>query len=179
MTDHSPANIEALYKQRDWLRVTLSSIGDAVITMDSEGRVTFLNQVAESLTGWTRAESLGKPITEVFVIVNEQSRQPGESPVARTLREGSIVGLANHTVLIRKDGKETPIDDSGAPIKDDQGKVLGAVLVFCDITERRNAEDALRQSGGRVLTDVTIRYELLYFPFVYGIACYVAEGDAR
>ncbi|MEN3330759.1 MAG: hypothetical protein V7641_124 [Blastocatellia bacterium] len=144
----------ALNESRKLLSTTLGSIGDAVIVTDTEGRVTFLNTVAESLTGWTRGEARGKPIDEVFVIVNEQSREPVDSPVARTLREGVIVGLANHTVLIKKDGSEVPIDDSGAPIKDDEGKLLGVVLVFRDITERRKAEDALRQSRERL--DLTL-----------------------
>jgi PAS domain S-box-containing protein len=147
-------NAAALNESRKLLSTTLGSIGDAVISTDVEGRVTFMNQVAESLTGWTRGEARDKPIEEVFVIVNEQSRQPVDSPVAKTLREGAIVGLANHTMLIKKDGSEVPIDDSGAPIKDDQGKFLGAVLVFRDITERRKAEDALRQSRERL--DLTL-----------------------
>jgi PAS domain S-box-containing protein len=147
-------NAAALNESRKLLSTTLGSIGDAVIATDTQGRVTFMNLVAESLTGWRRGEAIGKPTEEVFVIVNEQSRQPVESPIVRVLSEGFIVGLANHTVLIRKDGTETPIDDSGAPIKDDQGKLLGAVLVFRDITERRKAEDALRQSRERL--DLTL-----------------------
>src|SRR5205085_11847464 len=134
---------EALQESRKLLAITLGSIGDAVIATDERGCVTFLNPVAESLTGWARADAVGKPLDEVFVIVNEQSRQPVDSPVARVLREGVIVGLANHTVLIKKDGAELPIDDSGAPIRDEKGKLSGVVLVFRDVTERRRIEDAL------------------------------------
>ena len=106
---------EALRKQSDWLRITLASIGDAVISTDAEGRVTFMNGVAESLTGWTQAEAVGRPLPEVFRIVNELTRQPVDNPALRALREGAIVGLANHTVLVARDGTERPIDDSAAP----------------------------------------------------------------
>ena len=131
---------ETLRKQSDWLRVTLSSIGDAVITTDVEGRVTFMNRVAESLTGWTQAEAMGRSLTDIFQILNEQSRQPVENPALRTLDAGTIVGLANHTILIAKDGTEWPIDDSAAPIRNEQGEVVGVVLVFRDISERKRME---------------------------------------
>src|SRR5262249_42659094 len=110
-----------LAEQRERLRVTLASIGDAIITTDNVHRITFLNAVAESLTGWTQAEAAGQRLDEVFRIVNEQTRKNVESPAQRALREGVIVGLANHTILIRKDGTERPIDDSAAPILDGQG----------------------------------------------------------
>src|SRR5262249_7135068 len=109
---------------------------------DAQGRVTFLNAVAESLTGWAQADALGRPLEAVFRIVNEQTRAGVESPVTRALREGTIVGLANHTVLIARDGTQRPIDDSAAPIRDAQGRLVGCVLVFRDITERRRAEEA-------------------------------------
>lgn len=131
---------EALRKQSDWLRVTLSSIGDAVITTDVEGQVTFMNRVAESLTGWAQVESMGRSLTDIFQILNEQTRQPVENPALRTLSAGTIVGLANHTILIAKDGTEWPIDDSAAPIRNEQGEVVGAVLVFRDISERKRME---------------------------------------
>jgi len=131
---------EALRKQSDWLRVTLSSIGDAVITTDVEARVTFMNRVAESLTGWTQDEVMGRPLTDIFQILNEQSRQPVENPALRTLGAGAIVGLANHTLLIAKDGVERPIDDTAAPIRNEQGEVVGVVLVFRDISERKRME---------------------------------------
>ncbi len=120
----------------EWLGVTLASIGDAVISTDSDGRVTFMNAVAESLTGWTLAEALGYPLVEVFNIVNEQTREPVENPALRALREGLIVGLANHTILISKDDTERPIDDSAAPIRSSDGVILGSVLIFRDISER-------------------------------------------
>jgi PAS domain S-box-containing protein len=135
-----PETREALFEQREWLRVTLASIGDAVITTDTGGNVTFLNPVAESLTGWTQEHAIGKPLTTVFHIVNETSRKHVESPTVRALREGVVVGLANHTVLISRDGTERPIDDSAAPIRRSSGEVAGVVLVFRDITERRAAE---------------------------------------
>jgi PAS domain S-box-containing protein len=133
-------NVQALYEQREWLRVTLASIGDAVITTDTEGRVTFLNSTAETLTGWTHEDAAGQPLEAVFAIVSEESRQTVENPVARALREGLVVGLANHTLLIARDGTERPIDDSAAPIRNTQGQVAGCMLVFRDITERRRAE---------------------------------------
>ena len=131
---------EALRKQSDWLRVTLSSIGDAVITTDTEGRVTFMNRVAESLTGWPQAEAMERSLGDIFQILNEQSRQPVDNPALRALSAGTIVGLANHTILIAKDGKEWPIDDSAAPIRNEQGEVVGTVLVFRDISERKRME---------------------------------------
>jgi PAS domain S-box-containing protein len=133
---------EALRKQSEWLRVTLASIGDAVISTDGEGRVTFMNGVAESLTGWREVEALRQPLSEVFHIINEQSRQLVDNPVEKVLQEGRVVGLANHTILIAKDGTERPIDDSAAPIRDDDGQIIGVVLVFHDIAGRTQAEQA-------------------------------------
>jgi PAS domain S-box-containing protein len=122
--------------------VTLASIGDAVIAADVRARVTFLNPAAEALTGWTPADAAGRPLTEVFRIINERTRQPAEDPAAKVLRTGAVVGLANHTALISRDGRETPIDDCGAPIVDDKGDVAGVVLVFRDVTQRRRADEA-------------------------------------
>ncbi len=133
---------ESLRKQSEWLRITLASIGDAVISTDADGRVTFLNGVAEGLTGWPQAEAIGRRLQDIFPIVNERTRQPVENPALRALREGAIVGLANHTVLIARDGTELPIDDSAAPMRDESGRPVGAVLVFRDVTERRRAEEA-------------------------------------
>jgi PAS domain S-box-containing protein len=130
--------------QREQFRVTLSSIGDGVIATDTAGSITFMNSIAAAHTGWTINDAIGRPITEVFHIVNESSREPVPNPVARVLAEGVIVGLANHTVLIRKEGTEIHIDDSGAPIRDTDGKLIGAVLVFHDITERRMLEKQIR-----------------------------------
>lgn len=125
-------------RQEEWLRVTVSSIGDAVIATDAEGAVTFMNGVAERLTGWSQAEAQGRPLPEVFNIVNELTREPAQNPALRALQEGRVVGLANHTILISRDGTERPIDDSAAPMRD-RGTV-GAVLVFRDVSERRKAE---------------------------------------
>jgi PAS domain S-box-containing protein len=130
------------------MRVTLGSIGDAVITTDIAGRVASLNAVAESLTGWRNAEARGQSLDSVFRIIDEESREPLESPAARALRENAIVGLANHAVLIGKDGVERAIDDSAAPIKDQDGRVSGCVLTFRDISQRRRWEDL---AAGRLL----------------------------
>jgi len=126
--------------RREVLRVTLSCMGDAVITTDNDGRITSLNAVAQALTGWTEGTAIGQPLDTVFRIVNEQTRSPVESPAKRALREGVIVGLANHTLLISKEGSERPIDDSAAPILDSEGTLVGCVLIFRDITERRELE---------------------------------------
>jgi PAS domain S-box-containing protein len=128
---------------------TLSSVGDAVIAADKDGRITFMNTAAEGLTGWTLTEAAAKPATEVFNIINERTRELVDNPVTKVLQEGMIVGLANDTVLLSRDGKEIPIDDSGAPIRDAAGHMVGVVLVFRDITERKAAEEALRESQRR------------------------------
>jgi PAS domain S-box-containing protein len=128
-------------EQREWLETTLVSIGDAVIATDIHGRVTFMNPVAEHMTGWSTHEARGRDCADVFQIINEYTREVVENPVARVLREGMVVGLANHTVLISRDGRELPIDDSAAPIRNGEGgRIVGAVLVFHDISERRRAE---------------------------------------
>jgi PAS domain S-box-containing protein len=123
-----------------WLSAVLSSIGDAVIATDGQGRVSFTNPVAQSLTGWSEFEAKGKPLQDVFAIVSEEHRQPVETPVARVIREGVVVGLANHTALIARDGTERPIADSAAPIKDHENKIVGVVLVFRDVTDKRQHE---------------------------------------
>jgi PAS domain S-box-containing protein len=131
-----------LHNERELLRVTLASIGDAVVTTDAQERVTFLNPVAEVLTGWNQGTAVGMPLPQVFQIVNERTRQPVANPALRALQEGVVVGLANRTVLIARDGTERPIDDSAAPIRDAVGRTVGAVLVFRDISERKRAADA-------------------------------------
>jgi PAS domain S-box-containing protein len=135
-----------LHFRPEWCRVTLASIGDAVITTDAAGRVTFLNPVAESLTGWALADAAGQPLDSVFRIVNEESRQPVESPTVRALRDGVVVGLANHTLLIANGGAERPIDDCAAPIRDENGDIAGVVLVFRDISERRRQEQQVQDA---------------------------------
>jgi two-component system, cell cycle sensor histidine kinase and response regulator CckA len=130
----------ALRESEQRWATTLSSIGDAVIATDIKGKVVFMNAAAEGLTGWTLHEASMKPVTEVFSIINEHTREEVESPVTRVLKEGTVVGLANHTILVKKDGTELPVDDSGAPIRDRHGNTAGVVLVFRDIIERRRAE---------------------------------------
>ncbi|HEX5227979.1 MAG TPA: CHASE3 domain-containing protein [Bryobacteraceae bacterium] len=126
---------------RDLLHTTLSSIGDAVVATDAGGRVTFMNGIAEALTGWTQAGAQGRQVEEVLQLINEDTRSPVENPVTQALQKGAIVGLANHTVLIARDGAERPIDDSAAPIRNAQAQTIGAVLVFRDVTRRRQAEE--------------------------------------
>ncbi|BEQ16712.1 hybrid sensor histidine kinase/response regulator [Desulfoferula mesophila] len=130
-----------LSASRQWLSTTLTSIGDAVIVTDRQGRVSFLNPTAEGLTGWRASEARGRPLHEVFNIINEYTLRPVASPVDKVLAEGIVVGLANHTLLVSKDGRRAPIEDSGAPIKTAEGKVDGVVLVFRDVSGRRKAEE--------------------------------------
>jgi PAS domain S-box-containing protein len=131
-------------------RTTLYSIGDAVITTDARGRVQRMNPVAEQLTGWPEAEARGKPLEEVFHIVSEETHALLENPVQRALREGTVVGLANHTLLVARDGTERPIADSGAPIRDASGAITGVVLVFRDQTEERAVEAEVRRNEARM-----------------------------
>ncbi|MGH7230791.1 MAG: PAS domain S-box protein [Nitrospiraceae bacterium] len=134
-------------RQREaWLSTTLNSIGDAVIATDMKGSVTFMNRVAERLTGWTHAEAAGRPLHRVFAIVNEQTRLPVSNPLGKMLETGVIVGLSDQTVLMAKDGAERPIDDSGSPIRNEDGEIIGVVLIFRDVTERKEAEQRLRES---------------------------------
>ena len=130
-------NSTTLHQTQEEFSATLYSIGDGVITTDKEGLVKHLNPMAESLTGWSEQDAKNKPIEDVFHIINENTCEKVESPVTKVLRDGKIVGLANHTLLLSKDGKEIPIDDSGAPIKDKEGNLLGVVMVFSDQTESR------------------------------------------
>ena len=143
----------ALRESEQRWATTLASVGDAVIATDVQGRITFMNAAAEGLTGWTLLDAAKKPVPEVFNIINEHTRNEVESPVTKVLREGTVIGLANHTILIRKDGTEVPIDDSGAPIRDGGGRTMGVVLIFRDITERKQAEGEL-QKRERLLRDV-------------------------
>jgi PAS domain S-box-containing protein len=133
-------NTNYLRRGKEMLEVTLRSIGDAVIVTDVAGRVTFLNPVAERLTGWPMAAAKDQPFEKVFHIVNEHSGAAVEHPVARVLETGGIVGLANHTILLTRDGRRVPIDDSGAPVRLASGDLVGIVVVFRDVTERKRAE---------------------------------------
>ncbi|MEG3986730.1 EAL domain-containing protein [Microcoleus sp. S28C3] len=127
----------ALFAEKELAQVTLQSIGDGVITTDAQGNIRYFNPVAERLTGWTSEETEGMPLSEVFIIVNEVTRKPAENPITQALSKGKIVGLANHTILIARDGTEYGIEDSAAPIRDRQGQIIGAVIVFHDVTESR------------------------------------------
>jgi PAS domain S-box-containing protein len=141
---------QELQQQREWFQVTLSSIGDAVIATDLQGKVTFLNPVAEAMTGWTVAEAVGQPLTGIFNIVNEETGQPVDNPVARVLQTGLTVGLANHTALVARNGTVVAVEDSAAPIRDTDGNIAGAVMVFHDVSERRQVEAALREVQARL-----------------------------
>jgi PAS domain S-box-containing protein len=136
------AQIALLESEQRWA-ATLASIGDAVIATDTSGKIKFMNGVAEELTGWILQESNGKSVQEIFRIVNEFTHEVVDDPVTKVLEKGTIVGLANHTILLCKNGTEIPIDDSGAPIRGKDGKITGVVLIFRDITERRQMESRL------------------------------------
>lgn len=138
--------LKAAQIARDSLRTTLASIGDAVISTDAEGCVVFINPIALSLTRWSESEVVGKHLDDILRLINEQTREKVESPAARVLREGAIAGMANHTVLIARDGTEVPIDDSAAPIRNERRELTGVVLIFRDITQRRKAEQELRST---------------------------------
>jgi PAS domain S-box-containing protein len=163
-------------------KTILYSIGDGVITTDRTGRVKILNQTASALTGWNEADAVGKPIADVFRIVNEVTRLTVENPLSTVLTEGAIVGLANHTLLVSKDGKETPIADSGAPIRDERGEIDGAVLVFRDKTEERDAERTIQKSAEkyRIVADNTSDWEFwvnTHGEFLYNSpACHRTTG---
>jgi PAS domain S-box-containing protein len=175
----------ALWEQREWFRVTLDSIGDAVLATDTGGRITFLNPVASILTGWPPEEAKGRPIGKVLRTVNEITREPAEDIAGRVLAEGRVINMANHTALMRRDGSEVPVEDSAAPIKDGAGNVLGVVIVFHDVTEKRRAREALRESAEklRIVADFTYDWEYWRSPenrFLYvSPACERVTGYSR
>ena len=145
---------QQLREREQWLATTLKSIGDGVITTDTEGLVTFMNPVAEALTRWRLEEVIGNDLTRVFQTINEKTRAVVENPVLLALQQGITVGLENHTLLVTKDGAEIPIDDSAAPIKDEVGKILGAVLVFHDNIEKQQSEARLEKNNERLEAEV-------------------------
>src|SRR6266566_2973307 len=144
--DTAEANASEARTQREWSHTILHSIGDAVIATDAEGAITFMNPVAENLTGWTLREAKATALIKVFRIVNEQTRETVENPVEKVRRLDRVVGLANHTILISKSGQEFAIDDSGSPIRATNGNIAGIVLVFRDVTQQRGLEAALRSN---------------------------------
>jgi len=144
-------------QQKEILHTTLSSIGDGVIVTDPQGRVTFLNAEAEKLTGWKSPEAAGQSLPKVFPIINETSRLPVENPVDKVLKLGGVVGLANHTLLLAKDGREIPIDDSAAPIRMADGPLFGVVLVFRDFSEHKRMEKEMLEANARLETTVQER----------------------
>jgi diguanylate cyclase (GGDEF)-like protein/PAS domain S-box-containing protein len=149
---------EALFQEKERAQVTLECIGDAVITTDAARNIEYLNPIAAQLTGWSAAEAQGQPLQQVFNIINETSREPVESPVARCLREGSSIGLANHSILVRRDGSELAVADTASPIHDREGKVTGAVMVFRDVTQARTlAQQLAHQATHDALTGLTNR----------------------
>lgn len=151
-----------LYLAQQEFETTLKSIGDAVITTDIDGKVKFLNPLAELLTGWNLQEAFNQPISNVFNIINENTRSLVENPVDKVLKEGTIVGLANHTLLISKDGKEIPIADSGAPIKEKNGKIIGVVLVFRDQTKERAIRKKIEESEANLNSLINNRTESIW-----------------
>src|SRR5262245_19837734 len=136
----------AIAESEERLRVTLTSIADAVITTDETGIVTHLNTVAETLTGWTERDAVGLPVEDVFVIINEHTGMPGQNPIERVLTEGVTCALSSNTLLISKGGRKVPIDDTAAPIKTKKGRTAGVVMVFRDITVRRSLQEKERQA---------------------------------
>jgi PAS domain S-box-containing protein len=162
ITERKQAERALRASEKRWA-TTLQSIGDAVISTDASGNIEFMNEVAQRLTGWQWTEARGRELNEVFDIVHETTRIKPESPVAKVIRLGKVVGLANHTVLIGRGGRETPIDDSAAPIRDHEGRIEGVVLVFHDVTEQRLTEKALRESDRLATTGklaATIAHEI-------------------
>jgi PAS domain S-box-containing protein len=141
--DELQKNSTELHESREWLRTTLHSIGDAVIACGADSNVEFMNTVAEELTGWSMAEAIGKPLQQVFHIIHELTREDAENPVEKVRRLNTVIGLANHTALVSRNGTEYVIDDSAAPIRDKDGSMIGIVLVFRDVTDQRRTEAAL------------------------------------
>jgi PAS domain S-box-containing protein len=140
-------NMEKRLREKEkWLSTILNGIGDAVVATDTKENVIFINQVAEKLTGWKEEDATGRPLEEVFNIVNEETGEDVENPVKKVLRDGAVIGPANHTILITREGNKIPIDNSGSPIRDDKGNIIGVVLVFHDITRRKKSDELILQS---------------------------------
>ncbi|SHF65438.1 PAS domain S-box-containing protein/diguanylate cyclase (GGDEF) domain-containing protein [Desulforamulus putei DSM 12395] len=142
VTDREKYKVE-LYREKELLRTTLLSIGDGVVTTDQTGRITSMNKVSEEITGWDEEEAKGRLFSEVFKLVNEATGEEIEEPVAKALRTGKTIGLANHTALISKDGRKIPIAYSAAPIKDEKGQTFGVVMVFRDVTREKEQQEKI------------------------------------
>lgn len=162
---------QALLAEKERLNVTLRSIGDAVITTDMKGNVILINSIAEKLTGWSENEAKGQHITSIFAIVNEHTRETAENPVEKVLKWGITVGLANHTVLISRDGQDRFIDDSGAPIRNEDGEIVGVVLVFRDVTDQRRMQEYLSraqrlETAGQIAGQIAHDFNNLLGPLI-------------
>lgn len=168
-----------LWRSQEEFRTTLYSIGDAVITTDNNGKVKYLNPAAEQLTGWKESQARGKKLNKVFYVINEETRQEVDNPVDKVLEKGMIVGLANHSLLISKDGREIPIADSGAPIKDEDGNIIGVVLVFRDQAKERETEKLLteREESYRGLFNSV--QEAIYIQDENGVFLDVNDGAVK
>ena len=167
-------------EREEWFRTTLTSIGDAVIVTDNEGRVSFLNPVAEMLTGTSLSQAHNRDITEVFPIFNEMTAAPSPDPVKQVMRDGQVVGLANHTALKHADGYLIPIEDSAAPIRDDRGRLIGVVLVFRDVTQERKSQDLLRKSeklAAAARLSATVAHEINNPLEAVGNLIYIAKSS--
>lgn len=168
-----------LWRSQEEFKTTLYSIGDAVITTDREGKVKYLNPIAENLTGWTESQARGKKLNKVFHIVNEYTREEVDNPVDKVLEKGLVVGLANHTILISRDGREIPIADSGAPIRDEDGNIVGVVLVFRDQSKEREFERTLRESEESYRGLFNSVREAIYIQDENGVFLDVNEGAVK
>jgi two-component system cell cycle sensor histidine kinase/response regulator CckA len=166
---------EELRRSREWLRVTLSSIGDAVLAADTAGKITFVNPVAVALTGWTETECLGQPIERVFNVINEDTRQPATDAAAEALRTRCPVALANHTALMARDGRQIPIEDSAAPILDGAGNVAGVVIVFHDVSGQRRAQAALAAAQAEAVNERN-RLRAVMEALPVGVALFDLQG---
>ncbi len=169
---------EALRNSEQRWATTLASIGDAVITTDVAGRITFMNAAAEALTGWTLDEAAQKPLKHVFHIINEQTRREAEDPVSKVLRTGMVAGLANHTVVVRKDGSEVPIDDSASPIRGSDDEAFGVVLIFRDIRERRKSEQLKEEFIGMVSHEIRTPLTVIMGGIAVAMGDRIAREDA-
>jgi PAS domain S-box-containing protein len=169
-----------IHAREEWFRVTLTSIGDAVIVTDESGRVAFMNPVAESLIGTRFARVKGRDISDVLAIFNEFTGAVSQDPVKKVMQEGKVVGLANHTVLKHADGRLIPIEDSAAPIRDDMGELIGVVLVFRDVTNERKTQDLLRRSeklAAAARLSATVAHEINNPLEAVGNLIYLAKGN--